>query len=153
MKQLTAQRIIHYVPAKKVPKITFLTRRVDENSIALGTAIYEDRRQQFIDRISEVIDYLNNDEYCRSRFLLEYFGDNTGKNCGKCDICREQRSERNKRLPIQEKIKEILSDGISHAAKDLMFPSYNREDIIQTLQEMCDAEIIHLVDGKYKMHE
>ena len=153
LKQLTAQRIIHYVPAKKVPKITFLTRRVDENSIALGTAIYEDRRQQFIDRISEVIDYLNNDEYCRSRFLLEYFGDNTGKNCGKCDICREQRSERNKRLPIQEKIKEILSDGISHAAKDLMFPSYNREDIIQTLQEMCDAEIIHLVDGKYKMHE
>lgn len=153
LKQLTAQRIIHYVPAKKVPKITFLTRRVDENSIALGTAIYEDRRQQFIDRISEVIDYLNNDEYCRSRFLLEYFGDNTGKNCGKCDICREQRSERNKRLPIQGKIKEILSDGISHAAKDLMFPSYNREDIIQTLQEMCDAEIIHLVDGKYKMHE
>ena len=153
LKQLTAQRIIHYVPAKKVPKITFLTRRVDENSIALGTAIYEDRRQQFIDRISEVIDYLNNDEYCRSRFLLEYFGDNTGNNCGKCDICREQRSERNKRLPIQEKIKEILSDGISHAAKDLMFPSYNREDIIQTLQEMCDAEIIHLVDGKYKMHE
>jgi ATP-dependent DNA helicase RecQ len=153
LKQLTAQRIIHYVPAKKVPKITFLTRRVDENSIALSTAIYEDRRQQFIDRISEVIDYLNNDEYCRSRFLLEYFGDNTGKNCGKCDICREQRSEQNKRLPIQEKIKEILSDGMSHAAKDLMFPSYDREDIIQTLQEMRDAEAICLVDGRYKINE
>ena len=153
LKQLTAQRIIHYVPAKKVPKITFLTRRVDENSIALSAAIYEDRRQQFIDRISEVIDYLNNEEYCRSRFLLEYFGDNTGKNCGKCDICREHRPEQNKRLPIQEKIKEILSDGMSHAAKDLMLPSYDREDIIQALQEMRDAETICLVDGRYKINE
>ena len=136
-----------------MPRITFLARRVGENSIALSTAIYEDRRQQFIDRISEVIDYLNNDEYCRSRFLLEYFGDNTGKDCGKCDICREQRSEQNKRLPIQEKIKEILSDGMSHAAKDLMFPSYDREDIIQTLQEMRDAEAICFVDGRYKINE
>jgi ATP-dependent DNA helicase RecQ len=151
--QLTAQRIIHYVPAKKVPKITFLTRRVDENGIVLRPEVYEDRRQQYLDRVSEVLDYLNNEEYCRSRFLLEYFGDSTGSNCGRCDICREQKSTRKTDTSIQEKIKEVLSDGNSHAVQDLMFPSYNRDAIIQVLQEMCDAEIICLVEGRYKINE
>ena len=153
LKQLTAQRIIHYVPAKKVPKITFLTRRVDENSIALSTAIYEDRRQQFIDRISEVIDYLNNEEYCRSRFLLEYFGDNTGKDCGLCDICRDQRSAKKNRTSIQEDILQILSDNKPHDPGDFTLCSYNKDEVSNALQEMCDAERICFVDGKYKQPE
>ena len=43
-------------------------------------------------RIQEMIDYVTEEDQCRSRFLLKYFGQEESSDCGTCDICRDTRS-------------------------------------------------------------
>ena len=35
-----------------------------------------------------MISYVSEDSTCRSRYLLEYFGQDESEDCGNCDICR-----------------------------------------------------------------
>lgn len=151
LKQLNAHRIIHFIPAKKVPKITFLTRRVDENSIKLTAEVYEDRCQQFADRISQVVDYLENEEYCRSRFLLEYFGDFSGEDCKLCDICRNNKTSSMRNVTIKEGILEKLADKMPHTIEDLATLPYDMEHIRQHLQSLCDTEVVKSENGEYSL--
>ena len=35
-----------------------------------------------------MIDYVQEEEMCRSQYLLKYFGQEESAPCGKCDLCR-----------------------------------------------------------------
>ena len=37
--------------------------------------------------MNSVIDYVSNNQICRSQLLLKYFDEKKEKECGKCDIC------------------------------------------------------------------
>lgn len=38
-----------------------------------------------------MIDYVSEEDTCRSAYLLEYFGQTESADCGTCDICRSSR--------------------------------------------------------------
>jgi ATP-dependent DNA helicase RecQ len=39
-------------------------------------------------RMQKMIDYISQDDVCRSSYLLEYFGQSESSDCGTCDVCR-----------------------------------------------------------------
>ena len=84
--RLTRHRILHYVPHKTCPQITYIDRRIDKRYIEIPRDIYEVRRDQCLKRVQAMIHYFSNDEECRSRILLHYFSDD-GPDCGHCDVC------------------------------------------------------------------
>ena len=42
-------------------------------------------------RIQKMIDYISEEDTCRSAYLLEYFGQKESADCGTCDVCRSTR--------------------------------------------------------------
>lgn len=84
---LTRQRIINYVPRKNIPRITYEKRRIESKHIVFPKNIYEDRKAVFEKHIEAMNEYVTQTEICRSRYLLEYFGEKDAPQCGQCDIC------------------------------------------------------------------
>lgn len=145
-KSLNQRHIIHFIPQRKLPTITYTVDRVDGNQLILGPEVYDDRKEQFTKRIEAVIAYANNHDECRSQQLLAYFDEQRTTHCGMCDVCidhkRQENSEQRVRV-AQEKIMQLLADGKQHDVKELSGLQLHAEDLREALGVLVDEEKIH----------
>ena len=140
LKSLSMQHIIHFIPQRKTPYITFLQDRAD--FIYLPESIYDNRKTEYIKRIEAVIAYASNDYVCRSRQLLRYFGEKTTHDCGQCDVCLKSEYDDSAR----EKIMQFLNDNEWHPLKDVMKIDAESSDLDHALKYLVQEEVIH-IDG------
>ena len=82
---LAKQHIIRYIPAQRVSIVHFPVPRQAE--VNLSARVYADRRKVFADKLQAMLEYAENDHYCRSQLMLGYFGEPDAPLCGTCDIC------------------------------------------------------------------
>ena len=87
LKTLSRRRIIHYIPRKELPVITFLEERLDDNNLFIAPDRYHFRKERYEKRIREMLRYANARDICRNQFLLSYFGQLDAPRCGRCDVC------------------------------------------------------------------
>jgi ATP-dependent DNA helicase RecQ len=85
---LAQRHIITYIPHETANTLTFTRER--QTDIHLSTDIYDNHRQQYIEKLKAMVEYADNNLYCRSQLLLSYFGETDAATCGSCDICRER---------------------------------------------------------------
>ena len=69
LKNLSDRHILHFIPHRKVPSITYIQRREETEHLVIPPAIYEERKAQYQKRIEAVIRYATDDTQCRSRQL------------------------------------------------------------------------------------
>lgn len=151
LKSFNQQRILHYIPRKIIPHITFTTRRVDTDEINLTDEIYEKRKKEYEGRINAMLNYAESENNCRSRMLLGYFGERAAEDCGKCDVCERRHHPQKNQKNIEhaaEGIAQILSDGRPHLLSDLHhqlpFPS---NIISEAVQCLVQDEEVKIADG------
>ena len=83
-----AQRgIITYIPRSVGCSLTMTNERQTE--IYLSPAIYEQRQAQFATKLQAMLEYADQNRFCREQVLLAYFGEKNAAPCGHCDVCRE----------------------------------------------------------------
>ena len=105
LKSLAARHIIKFIPRRKIPFITYTRDRVDGNKVVIPKEVWESRREQYEKRIKSMIHYAKNDEECRSKQLLAYFGEENDSECKQCDVClanREDDKEKELRMKVAE---------------------------------------------------
>ena len=85
---LAQRHIITYIPHDTANTLTFTRER--QTDIYLSNNIYENHRQQYINKLKAMVEYADNTLYCRSQLLLSYFGENDADTCGSCDVCRSK---------------------------------------------------------------
>lgn len=88
---LDKMKIIDYIPRLDKPQIVMTEERLDIKSIYISKEHYEVRKNNYQEKIEAAIRYAESTQICRSRLLLEYFGDTSANNCGQCDICLKNR--------------------------------------------------------------
>ena len=146
---LSQRHILHFIPQKKTPYIRYTQRREDKEFLQFSPAVYEERLSQFRQRIAAVIAYATDDHICRSRQLLQYFGETDSHDCGLCDVCLSHRKEGLVSEPrmntAMEKILQLLSDGKPHPITDL------RD--IQLPTDELDAALSYLLQEEYILQE
>ncbi|MCQ2375346.1 MAG: RecQ family ATP-dependent DNA helicase [Salinivirgaceae bacterium] len=86
LKKLAHDRIIDYIPQKKLPQIYFTEERLATEALYFPPSIYLDRKKLFVEKINAVVKYATADR-CRVQMLLEYFGMSNVRPCGTCDHC------------------------------------------------------------------
>ena len=149
LKGLGQRHILHFIPQKKTPYIRYAQRREDKEYLQFTPAIYEERLDQFRQRIQAVIQYATDDQVCRSRQLLRYFGETDSHDCGLCDVCLSHRKggivSEPRMNTAQEKILEMLADGKPHPITDLRS--------IQLPSDELDAALSYLLQEEYILQE
>lgn len=83
-----AQRgIITYIPRSVGCSLTMTNERQTE--LYLSPAIYEQRQERYTTKLQAMLEYADQNQFCREQVLLAYFGENNAAPCGHCDVCRE----------------------------------------------------------------
>ena len=145
---LTKLRIIHYIPHKNIPHITYLQRRVER--IALSQEVYEERRDNYLRRVNAILYYADEDTRCRSRILLEYFGETKSNDCGHCDVCVQRRKEKKSLEEVCRMIETMMADGQLRQADDFCSDRFSKEKVAEALQYLTDEEILISNNGFYE---
>ena len=83
---LAQKRIIDYVPRTKANVLRLTVNRQAE--IRIPHEFYNDRKNHYVSKLKAMVEYAENQHYCRSQVMLGYFGENDAPACGTCDICR-----------------------------------------------------------------
>ncbi len=147
---LSRERVVHYVPRRTCPTVTFTKKRVDTSRIIITPEVYEERKAKYAQRIEAMKEYALSDKQCRSRILLRYFGERTALPCQQCDTCR---SQRNTTFPetayhaYLDIVTDLLADGQAHPVEELHTLSIPSEHLHPFLNRLMDKEALDLCDG------
>ena len=154
MKNLSQKHILHFIPQKKTPYVCYLQRREDTEHIQIPPSVYEERKEQFQQRIHAMIDYATNDAVCRSRQLLRYFGEEDSHDCRQCDVCLSQ-SHRKASMSVKsaeaQAILNLLSDGKPHPITELRGIQLPTDSLNAALEYLLQEEHIAIDDGFLKI--
>ena len=145
LKTLSQKHVIHFIPHKQVPYIRYMQRREDSEHVSLPPAIYEERKSQYQERINAMLHYTKSKEKCRSRQLLEYFGEKDAKDCGQCDVCQSNEPHDTKKA--QQQILTLLSDRKRHHVTELFRLRLPKEEMDAALAYLLQEEYIIQQDG------
>ena len=85
--RLSRMRVLAYIPRKRTPLIIFKEERLDDKNLRISKENYQLRKERYEQRMAAMLQYAESTARCRSRQLLEYFGETESKPCGRCDVC------------------------------------------------------------------
>lgn len=147
LKSLAHKHIIQYIPRQQVPTIHYLQRREDSEHIKLSPDVYEQRHEQYRQRIIAMLNYMQDNLHCRSRMLLEYFGEKDTHDCGQCDVCMQQTEGQKAAIPCEQQILQLLGDGQRHLLSELHLLPLSTDSIDMALRKLLAEEQILMEDG------
>ena len=146
LKELSKRHIVDFIPRRRIPYITYTREREDGDRVIIPQSVYEERRTQYIKRIQAMLDYANNDHVCRSRQLLDYFGEECWQDCRQCDVCVTHQgnmlNEGRTRL-YRQQIKDMLGDRKKHHIAELHTLNIPTECLNEALEELISEKEVH----------
>lgn len=129
--RMSLEHVIKYIPCDHATVIFLHHDRLHPKNVNLAPERYEMLKEAFASRMQKMMDYVEEDNCCRSRYLLEYFGQTESSDCGTCDICRSG----------------VKTSEIVRFINDEMSGKYTLDDISRRFNDSsCLARLRRLID-------
>ncbi|MDX2000880.1 MAG: RecQ family ATP-dependent DNA helicase [Chitinophagales bacterium] len=152
LRYLKSAGIIAYEAKSHQPRITFLQARAPERSLQLNKTHIEQRKALYEHNIKSMLGYAANKTLCRSRYLLNYFGETDNHRCGSCDICLELNKMGLSELEhetIQQEIKSLLaSQGMDIRSLVQALPRFKEDKVLTVVRWLMEHNQIANQEGK-----
>ncbi len=151
LKHLRKSKIIDYVPRNQTPFVYFSKERISQSRLKISRENYDFRKRDFQERINAVIHYATEKTTCRSRLLLNYFGETDSPDCGVCDVCQAMQNMGLSAFEFREisrEVEKILETPRTYENVLLKLKG-NREKAMKVLKWLLDnRDILLRVDRK-----
>jgi ATP-dependent DNA helicase RecQ len=152
LKKLESYHFLSYAPRNDKPQVLFLSEFVDAKHFGLSKENYYDRKKDAEERVKAVVEFVNNDEECRSVQLLRYFNEKTRKTCGRCDVCQRQDQHRVPYDSIEERVRSVMREE-GQPMKEVLSQcsDYNESQVLDTIRFLVDNGVLQYErDGSIK---
>ncbi len=143
LKELKNKKYIDYIDGT-LASVKFLKPRDSRAASGKYWHLFEQIQKNKIQKWEEMKFYTKNNDICKMRLILSYFGEKNTKNCGQCSVC-EQQKQSIFGSNISSEILQILHSRpatIEEIAVQLSY--YQKENILENLIQLLDS-------GKVKM--
>ncbi|MCD8395174.1 MAG: RecQ family ATP-dependent DNA helicase [Bacteroidales bacterium] len=145
---LTRKHVLHFIPRKTSPYIFYTTSREEPRYITMPKAVYEDQKARLEKRVESMKQFVYAQDGCRVQRLLNYFGETTAGECGKCDLCRARRvAARGVDWNALEKSILYLSGqpgGHTVGYIQQQLDLYPKEAVVQMIRSLADRSLVKL---------
>ena len=151
--KLSLEHVVKYIPCDHATVLFLHHDRLRPKNVNLDPERYEFLKRTSTERMQKMIDYVSEEDVCRSSYLLEYFGQTESDDCGTCDVCRSSKRQ----ASAHDKEEETLESQISAFVSEEMSGRYSLDDVlrrfgsptspasdilIRTLRRMIDEDAV-----------
>ena len=144
LKKLEAYNFLSYAQRNDRPQLLFLSDFVDVRHFGLSKENYYDRKKDAEERVKAVVDFVNNEEECRSVQLLRYFNEKTRKTCGRCDVCLKQRHS----VPydaIENRVRNMLGEEVLPMEEVVSrCNDFEESQVLDAIRFLVDNEVLQV---------
>lgn len=149
LKQLDQEAVIIYKQRTNSGKIIFSSARHTSNHLPISKTYFKERKTLLLGKLQSMNEYLLNSSFCRSKVLLDYFGQKDSNDCGICDICISNQSNSEKfRKIIQKELLICLKENpIDMSIFVSRYSKIKQNSILSIIKELI-AEKIIIKEGK-----
>jgi len=152
LKQLQEYSILTYLPQNDNPQVTYLKPRQHANNVFINRVFIEQRKETYLKKMEAVFAYATHKK-CRSQMLLAYFDEPYAVKCGVCDVCLEEKRQKNT-AEIGDDIINEIAEILSTAPSDInelitSLKTGTEKEKIDTIRLLLDAGKIKFNGEKY----
>lgn len=142
LKQLNDFNLLSYLPQTDKPQVTWLKARRQANTLYINKVYIENRKTNYRNKMEAVFAYAEH-KRCRSQMLLAYFDEPNAAKCGVCDVCLQEKRQRNAD-EIGENITNEIVQMLSNANQNLAdlitgLKLGTEKEKIETIRLLLDA--------------
>lgn len=144
LNQLHKDEIVDFMFSNTDSEVIFLQPREDDKTINRITNVVEQQQKLKRSQVNAVLDYVNNDNICKSRQLLHYFGETETVNCSKCSVCQKQLHTESD-VPYIFLKQEILSALKKEPLSSRALTNYlnkDKDQVIMMIKILLEEELI-----------
>ncbi|WP_108866833.1 RecQ family ATP-dependent DNA helicase [Aquimarina aquimarini] len=154
LNKLKEAELIEFTHKTSDAEIIFLVPREDHHTINRIKHHLTEQNTAKIKKVHAILKFTENNSRCKSRELLEYFGEKKTTDCGICSVCITKK-ENNSSIDftkIQEDIINLLTIK-NLSSRDLLAQlTYPEKMTLQVLREMNEHQIIKINhDNNYQL--
>ena len=146
LRQLEAQHLLIYLQQTDAPQVTWLKPRQTAKALYINKKAIEERKKNYGNKMQAVFAYATHKK-CRSQLLLAYFDESEAPKCGVCDVCLQEKRQRQASEIFDDITNEVIQ-LLSGSAFDL--PGLVTSTNIGTEKEKIAAIRLLLDAGKIK---
>ena len=106
--KMSLEHVIRYIPCDHATVLFLHHERLRPKNLNLDPEKYDLLKGASDSRMQKMMDYVQEEDVCRSSYLLEYFGQTDSKDCGTCDVCRSGRNTVVQ--PLETRIREYIKE-------------------------------------------
>ena len=148
--KLSLEHLIRYIPSDHATVVFLHHDRLRPKNVNLDPEKYGQLKSSALERIDKMTAYINEEDTCRSSYLLEYFGQTESDDCGTCDVCRASKTKSAKPSGLADAIVNYVNVEMSgsYTLEDVVRRfgnpalSDSSEDSISTLRRLVDQGVI-----------
>ena len=154
LNKLVQLEIVKYSPKNDNSQITYLKVRKDTQKLYLGERKWEARKKYEQEKLEKITNYIIDKATCRSKLLLNYFGEKESEKCGKCDYCIKEKRQKIKDVEYQKitsSLKEILIEKeLTIEEICTLLPKTDEKQLITIIQYLFDNDRVGKFGNKYQ---
>lgn len=142
LNKLKEKDIIEYHSKNNDAVLTFNEIREDEKTINKVSKHLVRQNELKKEQLQSVLNYINNTNTCKSKLILDYFGEKASTNCGICSYCITlDKPKKDFKSLYKEIISLLQSEDLS--SREIQTKTKNpAEDIIFILQKLLEEEVL-----------
>lgn len=142
--QLDKMEIIQFNQPKDGPQLFFHHYRVASKSLLINTERINALKRAHEIRTKAMVSFITGNYSCRTRTMLEYFGQAYKKNCGHCDVCARNEIATGNTGELSREILELLTTEKTIVEVCNTLSQYYKDDVMNTIRQMIDDGVLRL---------
>ncbi|SFB22328.1 ATP-dependent DNA helicase RecQ [Flavobacterium swingsii] len=142
LEKLQKMEIIDYFSQKNESKITFLEVREDDRTINRISKHLEKQNLVKKNQLQSVVNYVSNKDTCKSKMLLQYFGETIANDCGVCSYCSNKNTKSYNSEEIRNKIVQLLTENPMNSRALIETLHIEESEILKVLKQLLEHDMI-----------
>ena len=140
--KLNEKQVIELHAKNNDATLTFNEVREDERTISRVVKYLEAQNQLKTEQLKSVLHYIKEEKTCKTKLLLEYFGETIKKDCGVCSYCISKKKNKTDTSSLSDKIIGLLKIQEMSSRDIQKLTKYPKDDVIFALQNLLENNTI-----------